>query len=91
MCRSWCGPAATRGRCDWPSAIFQGRRFPGEAGNVGLAGHRDTFFRRLRDIRPDDEVRIVTPEATFIYRVERTDVVEPTDVWVLDHTERADP
>ncbi len=63
-----------------------GTALPGEPGNVGLAGHRDTFFRRLRDIRADDHIRIVTPEGTFNYKVARTDVVEPTDVWVLDDT-----
>lgn len=59
----------------------------GESGNVGLAGHRDTFFRRLKDIRPDDEIRVETPHGNFVYRVERTVVVEPTDVWVLDDTD----
>jgi sortase A len=63
-----------------------GTAWPGEQGNVGLAGHRDTFFRRLRDIRPDDRIRIVTASATYDYRVRRTDIVEPSDVWVLDQT-----
>jgi sortase A len=63
-----------------------GTALPGEAGNVGLAGHRDTFFRRLEAIRTDDEIRLVTVEGTHIYRVQRTDVVEPSDVWVLDST-----
>ena len=66
-----------------------GTAMPGEAGNMGLAGHRDTFFRRLRDIRPDDEIKVVTPEGTFSYRVERTVVVDPKDVWVLDPTRTA--
>ncbi len=63
-----------------------GTALPGEPGNVGLAAHRDTFFRRLRDIRPEDEITLVTREGTFRYRVQRTNVVEPTDVWVLDPT-----
>jgi sortase A len=63
-----------------------GTALPGEAGNVGLAGHRDTFFRRLEAIRTDDEIRLVTVEGTHVYRVQRTDVVEPSDVWVLDST-----
>ena len=63
-----------------------GTALPGDAGNVGLAGHRDTFFRRLADIRADDEIRVVTPDGTFRYRVQRTNVVEPDDVWVLDPT-----
>jgi sortase A len=64
-----------------------GTALPGDAGNVGLAGHRDTFFRKLSDVRPDDEIRLVTREGTFRYLVERTNVVEPSDVWVLDATE----
>jgi sortase A len=64
-----------------------GTALPGEEGNAGLAAHRDTFFRRLGDIRPDDEIRVVTTQGTFVYRVERTDVVQPSDVWVLDPTE----
>jgi sortase A len=63
-----------------------GTALPGEDGNVGLAGHRDTFFRRLRNIRPDDEIRLVTVDGTYDYRVERTNVVDPADVWVLDPT-----
>lgn len=66
-----------------------GTAFPGELGNIGLAGHRDTFFRRLRDIRPDDEIRIVTTDGTFAFRVENTRVVEPRDTWVLDATKAA--
>ncbi len=65
-----------------------GTALPGEPGNVGLAGHRDTFFRRLADVRTDDEIRLVTPDGTFVYRVERTNVVDPADVWVLDPTTR---
>ena len=53
---------------------------------MGLAGHRDTFFRRLRDIRADDLIRVVTPEGTFTYRVEGTQIVDPEDVWVLNQT-----
>jgi sortase A len=68
---------------------IDGTALPGDIGNVGLAGHRDTFFRRLRDIRSGDSIRVVTPGGTFTYRVARTDVVWPTDVWVLDET--ADP
>lgn len=63
-----------------------GTALPGERGNVGLAAHRDTFFRRLGEIRVDDQVRLVTPGGTFTYRVEGTRVVEPQDVWVLDQT-----
>jgi len=63
-----------------------GTALPGERGNIGLAAHRDTFFRRLRDIRTDDEIRLVTPEGSFAYTVERTNIVRPSDTWVLDGT-----
>lgn len=64
-----------------------GTALPGEPGNIGLAAHRDTFFRRLGEIRPNDQVRIVTAQGTYTYRVEGTTIVEPDDTWVLDHTD----
>lgn len=67
---------------------IEGTALPGDIGNMGLAAHRDTFFRRLRDIRHGDTIRVITPEGTFTYRVARTDIVWPTDVWVLDDTDQ---
>lgn len=61
-----------------------GTALPGEIGNVGISGHRDTFFRPLRDVRRDDLINITTPAGDFRYRVVSTSVVEPTDVGVLD-------
>ena len=63
-----------------------GTALPGERGNVGLAGHRDTFFRKLRDINPDDEIRVTTRDGVFHYYVQRTNIVQPKDVWVLNAT-----
>jgi sortase A len=63
-----------------------GTPMPGEEGNVVLAGHRDTFFRALKDIRAEDVVRITTPRGRFEYLVEATAVVEPTRTDVLDPT-----
>jgi len=57
---------------------------PGEWGNVVLAGHRDTFFRPLSDIRRGDEIRFKTPDRSFDYRVESIEVVAPTDIHVLE-------
>lgn len=57
---------------------------PGEWGNVALAGHRDSFFRLLRDILLGDEVRFKTQERSFEYRVESIEVVAPTDIRVLE-------
>jgi len=56
---------------------------PGEPGNVVLAGHRDTFFRSLREIRKGDQLSLRTPEGTFPYTVDWTTVVNPKDTSVI--------
>jgi sortase A len=61
-----------------------GTPLPGEQGNVALAGHRDTFFRELRNIRQDDEVTLTTPGGSFSYRVDSIKVVAPENTAVLD-------
>jgi sortase A len=61
---------------------------PGELGNVGLAGHRDSFFRPLRQIRPGDMITLRTLKGEFQYRVESTRVVFPSNIEVLAPTER---
>jgi sortase A len=63
-----------------------GTALPGVTGNVVLAGHRDTFFRPLKDVRVGDTITIRTLEGEFDYRVESTSVVRPTDVQVLEPT-----
>jgi sortase A len=60
-----------------------GTPLPGEGGNVGIAGHRDTFFRPLRLIRKYDAIRVVTHERAYEYRVVSTDIVGPNDIRVL--------
>lgn len=56
---------------------------PGAAGNVGIAGHRDSFFRPLKDIGKNDIITLTTPEGTYRYQVEWTRVVAPEDTEVL--------
>jgi sortase A len=51
---------------------------------MAIAGHRDTFFRPLKDIKLSDKIRITTPENTTEYRVVSTKIVGPKDTWVLD-------
>ena len=57
-----------------------GTAFPWDRGNAVLAGHRDTFFRPLMDLREGDEIRMMTVRGTFTYRVTRLEIVEPDDV-----------
>ena len=59
---------------------------PWEPGNAVIAGHRDTFFRPLRNVREGDEIRMTTARGTFDYRVVRTEIVEPTNLSVLAPT-----
>ena len=58
----------------------------GSGGNVGLAGHRDSFFRPLRDVRVGDEIVLTTPQSVSTYRVEWTEVVTPEATEVLRPT-----
>jgi sortase A len=61
-----------------------GTALPGVVGNVGLAGHRDTFFRALRNIRADDTIELETTAGTYRYIVKSTRIVTPRDVSVLE-------
>jgi sortase A len=55
-------------------------------GNVGLAAHRDGLFRALEKIRLKDDVRVVTSRGEYHYRVTKTHIVDPDEVWVLAPT-----
>jgi sortase A len=63
-----------------------GTPLPGQQGNVGLAGHRDTFFRGLRNIQKDDEITLTTLHGSYRYRVDSTRIVRPEDTKVLAAT-----
>lgn len=56
---------------------------PWQEGNASFAGHRDTFFRALRDLRAGDDIGMATAHGTFRYRVTRTLIVNPGDLSVL--------
>ena len=56
---------------------------PDEEGNIGLAGHRDGFFRVLRDISRGDTIELQTTRATDRYVVDQIVLVRPDDVSVL--------
>jgi sortase A len=56
---------------------------PGGAGNVGIAGHRDGFFRGLKGIGPGDVLVLETSDSNASYLVDEVSIVEPTSVEVL--------
>ena len=59
---------------------------PGTDGNSGIAGHRDGFFRGLKDIVPGDDIELETRRGKELYRVQAIWIVTPEDVSVLDPT-----
>jgi sortase A len=60
--------------------------FPGQPGNIGIAGHRDTVFRPLRGIHVGDPLELTTGDRVYHYRINKTTIVGPDDVYVLDPT-----
>jgi sortase A len=63
-----------------------GTALPGHNGNSGIAGHRDGFFRGLKDMVVGDAIEVETLEGTETYHIERMWVVKPEDVSVLEPT-----
>jgi sortase A len=61
-----------------------GTALPGQPGNVGISGHRDTFFRPLRNIQRNDIITLTTLFGEYRYRVVSTRVVGPSNVAVLE-------
>jgi sortase A len=73
-----------RGPGHWP-----GTAMPGDVGNVVVAGHRVSHnedFRDLDDLAPGDEVIFTTGAGRFTYRVDSTEIVPPSALWIVDQT-----
>lgn len=64
-----------------------GTPLPGDDGNIGIAGHRDGYFRGLKDIAEGDEIIVETLTGEETYAITELLIVEPKDVWVLEPTE----
>ena len=67
---------------------IQGTAIPGQPGNIGIAAHRDTFFRPLRKVRLNDIVTLATQRTEYHYRVVSTRVVGPDEVSVLNPSKK---
>lgn len=63
-----------------------GTSLPGMSGNIAIAGHRDTIFRPLRNLKRRDRLRILTRNGAYEYEVEAINIVKPDDVSVLRNT-----
>ena len=62
---------------------------PGQSGNLVLFGHRDTFFRPLRDLKTGDVAEVRTSSGLFRYRIDEIKVVGPDDLDVSQPVDRA--
>lgn len=72
---------------DRGAARIEGTAVPGAPGNLGVAGHRDGFFRVLKDIKVGDEITVTSMAGLETYVVSDLSIVPPTAVEVLDPTE----
>jgi sortase A len=68
---------------------IEGTADVGAAGNLGLAGHRDGFFRGLKDVEVGDTINVESLDGTTRYRITELSIVEPSDVHVLAPTDTA--
>ena len=67
--------------------IVAGTANLGEVGNIGISGHRDSFFRPLKDIKLGDKIEMRTPEGIQDFEVTDISIVDALDVSVLDPTD----
>lgn len=58
----------------------------GARGNIGLAAHRDGYFRALKDVRIGDQLHLTTPREVLAYRIVNTSIVDPAAIEVLAPT-----
>ena len=72
----------------WP-----GTATPGQAGNVVVGGHRTSkhkVFRNVDQLDPGDEILFTNPDGSVhTYAVSSVEIVQPTDVWIINPTETA--
>jgi sortase A len=60
--------------------------FPGEGGTIGIAGHRTTYlapFRHIDSMQKGDRITLEMPYGTFTYRMQRSEIVDPSDVQIV--------
>ncbi len=65
---------------------IDGTALPGESGNVGIAGHRDTFFRGLKDIHTGDGISLQTATGIAMYEVDWIQITVPSDGDIVSAT-----
>jgi sortase A len=62
---------------------------PGQGKTIAIAGHRTTYlapFRHIDSMKPGDKITLKMPYGTFIYSVQKTEIVDPSDVGIIHDT-----
>ena len=67
--------------------IIESTAYLDEVGNIGISGHRDGFFRPLKDIKLGDTIEILTPSGIQEFEVSDITIVDALEVSVLDPTD----
>jgi sortase A len=73
--------------------LGDGSAFPGQGKTIGIAGHRTTYlapFRRIEEIQKGDEITVQMPYATFTYEVEKSEIVDPNEIAVVENCPRGE-
>jgi sortase A len=68
--------------------LIAGTARPGDEGNIGIAGHRDGFFRGLKDVGPGDRIELAEEGKTETFVIDNIVIVDPKDVSILARRER---
>ncbi len=68
------------------AGLIDGTSLPGSDGNIGVAAHRDGYFRALSEVRIGDLIELDSPQARGVYSVSELSIVDPTDTRPLNET-----
>ena len=79
-------PSDSELNMDRGAGIIDGMAYPHEGGNIGIAGHRDGYFRVLKDVQAGDTLILQTLEGPKRFVIDSTQVIEIEDTWVLEDT-----
>ncbi|MEH6635798.1 MAG: class D sortase [Halioglobus sp.] len=72
---------------DRGAGIIDGMSYPHEPGNIGISGHRDGYFRALKDVQVGDTIRLQSLEGEKVFKIDAMQVVAITDTHLLRDTD----
>ncbi len=79
-------PSDSELNMDRGAGVIDGMSYPHEGGNIGIAGHRDGYFRALKDVQPGDKLLLQTIQGPKQFVIDATQIIDIEDTWVLKDT-----